>query len=70
MNKTETKTKFNTVAYYFLILQGFGPLNPTQKFNEQPRTMLLCFRFKFRTLTSNPVLYKIKKIRLRSEAAI
>lgn len=54
MNKTETKTKFktvNSIADDFQILQRFqefGSLNPTQKFREQLRKMLLCFRFKFR----------------------
>lgn len=53
MNKTETKTKFNTVnsiADDFQILQRFqefGSLNPTQKVREQLRKMLLCFRFKW-----------------------
>lgn len=67
MNKTETKTKFktvNSIADDFQILQcfqEFGSLNPTQKFGEQLRKMLLCFRFKFRTLTSNLVLWKAKK---------
>lgn len=53
MNKTETKTKFNTVnsiADDFQILQRFqefGSLNPTQKVREQLRKMLLSFRFKW-----------------------
>lgn len=41
--------------------QEFGSLKQTQKFREQLRKMLLCFRFKFRTLTPNLVLWKAKK---------
>lgn len=73
MNKTETKTKFktvNSIADDFQILQRFqefGSLNPTQKFREQLRKMLLCFRFKFRTLTSNLVLWKAKKKKKESD---
>lgn len=76
MNKTETKTKFNTVntvAEYFQIFQCFARFwitKPNWKIHRTTENMLLCFRFKFRTWTSNQFLCKIKTIRLRSKVLI